>query len=107
MTTTPDAISAIAAVLAEIEKNQRQAIKKARKLRDEYQAVHDNGDAGALLAMASFAALDAMVTGQYSETLAFHLDQTRQAVHLGIDVGPLPPGDHDDGDFSVQGGGDR
>lgn len=104
--TSTEAVAKIAAVYAEIEKGQRQAIKAVRKLRDEYQAIHENGDAGALLTMAAFAEMDALVTGQYAQTLALHHRQTLEAQGRGIDAGPMPT-HSDDGMVSPMSGGGR
>lgn len=97
MTDTHDAVQAIATVFAELEKHQRQAIRKVRKLRDDYEAINGNGDAGALITMQSFASLDALVTAQYADTLTLHLSQTEVAEQLGIDVGPIAPGEPEEG----------
>lgn len=107
MTTTSEAVQAIATFYADLEKAQRKAITKARALRDKYQAIHDNGDAGAMATMAAFANLDALVTSQYSETLALHRDQTLEAQSLDIDVGPLPDVSPGEGGVSPRSGGDR
>jgi hypothetical protein len=87
--TSNEAVAKIAVVFADIEKAQRQAIKAVRGLRDEYQAIIANGEAGSLAPMAAFAQLDAMVTGQYAQTLVLHLQQFRDAESAGIDSGPM------------------
>ncbi len=104
--TSTEAVAKIAEVFADIEKGQRQAIKAVRKLRDEYQAINNNGDAGALLTMAAFAEMDALVTGQYAQTLALHHRQTLEAQGRGIDAGPMPV-NTDDGMVSPMSGGGR
>lgn len=106
MTTSIEAVAKIATVFAEIEKHQRQAIKAVRQLRDEYQTVHNNGDAGALVTMSAFAQLDALVTGQYADTLALHEKQTVAALERGIDTGPMAPSD-DEGVVTPMSGGGR
>lgn len=104
---TQEAVQAIATFFAALERQQRKAIREARKLRDEYQAIHDNGSAGALATMAAFADLDAMVTSQYAETLKFHRLQTMEAQNLGIDAGPMASDPEEDGGIVVMSGGDR
>lgn len=107
MPTTKEAVSSIAAFFADLEKDQRKAMRKARQLRDEYQAIHDNGSAGPMATMTAFAQLDAHVTGQYAATLALHMEQTATAEGLGIDAGPLPAIDPGEGGITILGGGDR
>lgn len=106
MTTSIEAVAKIATVFADIEKHQRQAIKAVRQLRDEYQAIHNNGDAGSLVTMAAFAKLDALVTSQYAATLTLHNEQTVEAQARGIDTGPMSP-NTDDGMVSPMSGGGR
>jgi hypothetical protein len=106
MTTSLEAVAKIASVFADIEKSQRGNIRAVRQLRDEYQAIHNNGDAGALVTMAAFAQLDALVTSQYAETLALHEKQTVAALERGIDTGPMQPSE-DDGMVSPMSGGGR
>jgi hypothetical protein len=106
MTTSLEAVAKIASVFADIEKSQRGNIRAVRQLRDEYQAIHNNGDAGALVTVAAFAQLDALVTGQYADTLALHEKQTVAALERGIDTAPMQPSD-DEGGVSPQSGGGR
>lgn len=105
MPTSIEAVAKIATVFAEIEKSQRSNIRAVRQLRDEYQAIHDNGDAGAMVVMAAFAALDALVTGQYADTLGLHQAQTIAAIERGIDTGPMAPSDDEGGVSPMSGGG--
>ena len=107
MTTSQEAVAAIATVFAEIERFQRKAIKKVRGLKDEFEAIIDNGEAGTLAPMAAFAQLDAMVTGQYAETLALHLQQYRDADAAGIDAGPIPETESEPGMITPMSGGGR
>lgn len=107
MPTSVEAVGKIAAVYAGIEREQRKAIKAVRALKDEYQAIHDNGDAGALISMKAFAELDALVTGQYADTLALHHAQTIEAQARGIDAGPMPATDPNDGGVAPLSGGGR
>lgn len=104
--TSIESVAKIATIYADIEKHQRRAIKAVRQLRDEYQAIHTNGDAGALVTMTAFAKLDALVTGQYADTLALHHEQTVIASSLGIDTGPMTGGD-DEGMVTPMSGGGR
>lgn len=103
---THDAVQAIATFYAGYEKSQRKAVRDARKLREAFQAIHDNGDAGAMATMSAFANLDALVTSQHAETLRLHLEHTNAAQERGIDTGPLAP-DGDGGDIGIMSGGDR
>ena len=105
MPTSQEAVAGIAAVFADLEKAQRKAIKAVRGLKDEYQAIIDNGEAGTLAPMAAFAALDALVTGQYAQTLALHLEQFREADAVGIDAGPMPETDLEPGMITPMSGG--
>lgn len=106
MPSTYDAVQSISTVFAKVEQNLRKNLRMVRQLKDDYQAIHDNGDAGALASMAAFSSLDALVTSQYADVLIKHAEQTATAKSLGIDVGPLEP-EPDDGGIVVLGGGDR
>lgn len=107
MPTSQEAVARIASVLADLEKAQRKAIRAVRNLSDEYQAIIANGEAGTLAPMTAFAQMDAMVTGQYAETLSLHLQQFRDAEAVGIDAGPMAPADPEPGMVAPMSGGGR
>lgn len=107
MATSQEAVGKIAVVFAALEKEQRKAIKAVRSLKDEYQDIINNGEAGTLVPMAAFAALDALVTGQYADTLALHLQQFRDADAAGIDAGPMGAADPEPGMITPFSGGGR
>lgn len=108
MTTSQEAVGKIAAVFADLEKTQRKAIKAVRGLKDEYQAIIENGEAGTLKPMAAFAALDALVTSQYAQTLTLHEQQFLDARDAGIDAGPMTAAEPEPGMITpMSGGGGR
>lgn len=106
-TTTHDAVQAIANHLADAEKRDRKNIVGGRRLKDDFQAISDNGNAPVLTTSSLFLELDALNTRQAAERLAFHRKITDKALELGIDVPPTEDDDGEDGGVAVMGGGDR
>lgn len=95
MTTTDEAVAKIAEVMADAESKAGTIRAKVRGLKDEFEAIHSNGDAGYLASKGFFTSLDALVTQFESDLYSIHGAMTDYAQDRGID---LP---------SVEGGGGR
>jgi hypothetical protein len=93
--TTEDAVAAIAEVMADAEGKAVQVRNKVRGLKEKFEAIHANGDAGYLATKSFFTELDALATKFEADLFDAHRRMTIYAQERNIDV----PG--------IQGGGGR
>jgi hypothetical protein len=92
MTTTPEAVKALADIFADAEVGARQtkdAFRSARKLLDEIRA---NGDAGALITQKFAGRMDALATQFEADLWSLHEEITLAAAGRSIDVPTLRDG---------------
>jgi hypothetical protein len=93
--TTETAVSAAAAIMAELETLAHTAKTKCRDLRPLFKEINDNGDAGLLVTRSMSSKADALGTQFEADVWALHAELTELAKARGID---LP---------STEGGGGR
>lgn len=86
MTTTPDAVDQIVAILSDVEALASQAKNKLDDLPALFRAINENGDAGELISKASSLRAKSLGLGFKSDVLQFHSDLTEAAKQRGIDV---------------------
>ena len=86
MATTPDSVAAIAAAFADAETKANSILTKVRALKDEFDSINANGDAGFLITKKSFYAFDALVTQFNADLYALHSDLTVEAQARNIDL---------------------
>ncbi len=93
--TTDEAVAKIAEVMADAESKAHTISTKITGLKDEFEAINENGDAG-YLASRKFHTRGVAIAAQFEAQLFdLHADMTAYAIERGID---LP---------SIEGGGGR
>ena len=89
MPTTDEAVSTIANAMADAEQKAGAVRAKLRGLKDEFEAIHVNGDAGYLATKGFATELDALATQFEAALFDIHQRMTIYAQSRGIDL-PSP-----------------
>lgn len=89
MPTTEEAVAAIADAMGEAEDQAGAIRRELRKLKDEFEAIHVNGDAGYLATKGFATELDALATQFEAALFDIHQRMTIYAQARGIDL-PSP-----------------
>lgn len=86
MATTEEAVAKIAEVMGDAEQKAGAIRAKVRGLKDEFEAINENGDAGYLASKSFFTSLDALVTAFEADLFNIHQEMTIYAQERGIDL---------------------
>lgn len=89
MPTTDEAVNAIASAMQESEQRAGAIRARLRGLKDEFEAIHVNGDAGYLATRGFATELDALATQFEAALFDVHQRMTIYAQSRGIDL-PSP-----------------
>lgn len=89
MPTTEEAVNTIANAMAKAEQRAGTIRAELRGLKDEFEAIHVNGDAGYLATRGFSTELDALATRFEAELFDIHQRMTIYAQSRGIDL-PSP-----------------
>lgn len=89
MPTTEEAVNTIASAMQEAEQRAAATRIRLRGLKDEFEAIHVNGDAGYLATKGFATELDSLATKFEAELFDIHQRMTIYAQSRGIDL-PSP-----------------
>lgn len=89
MATTDVHVVAIADAMAEAEQKAGMIRAKLRSLKDDFETINQNGDAGFLATKKFFTQLDAAASSFEAKLYVLHSDMTVYAQERGIDL-PSP-----------------